>query len=150
MSLYLPQDLHPARMALSATTCLSMVTFFKGSQHGPKTSYIKAIGIWAALCCSIVFFCLIEYCFCTCLISRPYAPTQKSTQNPRKIIENLHFHFNFDVRYDLLCNLFSTLKSHTVRNLHFLSKNLTLISRNCRFFWVKNSRKCCDFGLFSC
>ena len=63
MSLYLPQDLHPARMALSATTCLSMVTFFKGSQHGPKTSYIKAIGIWAALCCSIVFFCLIEYCF---------------------------------------------------------------------------------------
>ena len=29
---------------------------------------------------------------------------------------------------------------HTVRNLHFLSKNSTLISReNCRFFWVKNS-----------
>ena len=28
---------------------------------------------------------------------------------------------------------------HTVRNLHFLSKNSTLISRdNCRFFWVKN------------
>ena len=30
--------------------------------------------------------------------------------------------------------------SHTVRNLHFLSKNSTLISReNCRFFMVKNS-----------
>ena len=29
---------------------------------------------------------------------------------------------------------------HTVRNLHFLSKNSTLISReNCRFFGVKNS-----------
>ena len=29
---------------------------------------------------------------------------------------------------------------HTVRNLHFLSKNSTLISReNCRFFRVKNS-----------
>ena len=40
---------------------------------------------------------------------------------------------------------------HTVRNLHFLSKNSTLISReNCRFFGVKNSRKCCGFGLFSC
>ena len=40
---------------------------------------------------------------------------------------------------------------HTVRNLHFLSKNSTLISReNCRFFWVKNSWKCCGFGLFSC
>ena len=40
---------------------------------------------------------------------------------------------------------------HTVRNLHFLSKNSTLISReNRRFFWVKNSWKCCGFGLFSC
>ena len=40
---------------------------------------------------------------------------------------------------------------HTVRNLHFLSKNSTLIFReNCRFFWVKNSWKCCGFGLFSC
>ena len=30
--------------------------------------------------------------------------------------------------------------SHTVRNLHFLSKKSTLISReNSRFFWVKNS-----------
>ena len=30
--------------------------------------------------------------------------------------------------------------SHTVRNLHFLSKNSTLISReNCRFLGVKNS-----------
>ena len=29
---------------------------------------------------------------------------------------------------------------HTIRNLHFLSENSTLISReNCRFFWVKNS-----------
>ena len=40
---------------------------------------------------------------------------------------------------------------HTVRNLHFLPKNSTLISReNCRFFLVKNSWKCCGFGLFSC
>ena len=40
------------------------------------------------------------------------------------------------------------LQTHTVRNLHFLSKNSTLISRekltNC-FGW-----KCCGFGLFSC
>ena len=39
--------------------------------------------------------------------------------------------------------------THTVRNLHFLSKNSTLISReNCRFFGVKNLWKCCGFGLF--
>ena len=40
---------------------------------------------------------------------------------------------------------------HTVPNLHFLSKNSTLICReNCRFFGVKNSWKCCGFGLYSC
>ena len=39
-----------------------------------------------------------------------------------------------------------------VRNLHFLSKNSTLISReNCRFFFrAKKSLKCCGFRLFSC
>ena len=37
-------------------------------------------------------------------------------------------------------NNFRFVIFHTVRNLHFLSKNLTLISRdNCRFFCVKNS-----------
>ena len=37
-------------------------------------------------------------------------------------------------------SLFNGKLQHTVRNLHFLSKNSTLISReNCRFFAVKNS-----------
>ena len=75
----------------------------------------------------------------------------------------------------------STVLQHTVRNLHFSSKNSTLISReNYRFFgvkktrenvvvldflavdnfdftrkifelfWVKNSWRCCGFGLFGC
>ena len=59
-----------------------------------------------------------------------------------------------DVRNKGLCQPFGFLKrkgEHTVRNLHLLSKKSTLISReNCRFFWVKNSWKCCGFGLFSC
>ena len=44
------------------------------------------------------------------------------------------------------------LRYHTVRNLHFLSKNSTLISREklSKKFGVKNSWKCCGFGLFSC
>ena len=49
------------------------------------------------------------------------------------------------------CNSLHCFPKHTVRNLHFLSKNSTLISReNCRFFWEKNSWICCGFGLFSC
>ena len=50
-----------------------------------------------------------------------------------------------------LLSYFQPLCEHTVRSLHFLSNNSTLIFReNCRFFWVKNSRKSCGFGLFSC
>ena len=59
----------------------------------------------------------------------------------------------FIVYFEAVLNLFRPvcLHFHTVRNLHFLSKNSTLIYReNCRFFWVKNSWKCCGFGLFSC
>ena len=49
-------------------------------------------------------------------------------------------------------NLFTEFWWHTVRNLHFLSKNSTLISREklSKKFWVKNSWKCWGFGLFSC
>ena len=39
---------------------------------------------------------------------------------------------------------------HTVRNLHFLSGNSTLISReNCRFFWEKNSRNVVVLGFLA-
>ena len=35
---------------------------------------------------------------------------------------------------------FLSKEGRLIRNLHFLSKNSTLISRKyCRFFWVKNS-----------
>ena len=48
------------------------------------------------------------------------------------------------------CKYFLVSICHTVRNLHFMSKHSTLISReNCRLSWVKNSWKCCGFWLFS-
>ena len=85
MSLYLPFDLYPARMSLAVTTCLSMVTFFKGSQGTwPKTSYIKAIGVWAAFCYATVFFCLIEYCFVLALSKEHHI-----SRNLPKVIEKL-------------------------------------------------------------
>ena len=43
----------------------------------------------------------------------------------------------------------SLFLSHTVRNLHFLSKNSTLISReNCRFFWGEKLVKMLWFWTF--
>jgi len=48
------------------------------------------------------------------------------------------------------CKYFLVSFCHTVRNLHFMSKHSTLISReNCRLSWVKNTWKCCGFWLFS-
>ena len=46
----------------------------------------------------------------------------------------------------------SLLSFHTVRNLHFLSKNSTLISPSkiVELLLSENSWKCCGFGLFSC
>ena len=58
----------------------------------------------------------------------------------------------FFIRSKICWNKLSWLMvefSHTVRNLHFLSKNSTLISReNCRIFWVKNLWRCFGLGLF--
>ena len=48
------------------------------------------------------------------------------------------------------CTYPFVLELHTVRNLHFMSKNSTLISRELSIFWVKNSWKCCGFGIFGC
>ena len=77
----------------------------------------------------------------------------QSQNNHKKLQQHQSYHW-----YSCLYNRMSesgknpVKKTHTVRNLHFLSKNSTLISReNCGFFGgVKNSWKCCGFGRFSC
>ena len=47
----------------------------------------------------------------------------------------------------ILFSDFIKSSQHTIRKIKFLSKNSTLISReNCRFYWLKNSWKCCGFG----
>ena len=66
--------------------------------------------------------------------------------------KNVSFFWIFSQKriFELIFQIYSYWL-YTVRNLHFFSKNSTLISReNCRFFWLKNSWKCCGFGLFSC
>ena len=64
--------------------------------------------------------------------------------------KNCQYEIGIFSRFPTFYRIVNTLH-HTVQNLHFLSKNSTWISReNCWFFWVKNSWKCCSFGLFSC
>ena len=61
--------------------------------------------------------------------------------------------FRFTLFKNTLCIIYlfiqRTITPHCSKS--FLYKNSTNISReNCRFFGVKNSRKSCGFGLFSC
>ena len=62
---------------------------------------------------------------------RPFYRTTASNENNTQVVnENEIIHQN-----PPSLQVFKNLLFHTVRNLHFLSKNSTLISReNCRFF----------------
>ena len=63
----------------------------------------------------------------------------------------VYFHEECDALCHICCHFY--LRPHfNIVSEKFLSKNSTLIFReNCQFlFWVKNSWKCCGFGLFSC
>lgn len=62
ISVYIPPQLMPARMALIVTTFLSLINLFKGSRSGwPTTAYLKAVDYWTIFCYFGAFFCLIEY-----------------------------------------------------------------------------------------
>ena len=73
----------------------------------------------------------------------PFFEALESGVNPGRHVEDSRAYSISEIIKDLGHKVFESRNSignHTVRNLHFLSKNSTLISReNCRFFWVKNS-----------
>ena len=63
LSLFIPPELVPGRMALSVTTLLTLVTMFSGtSASAPSTAYLKSIDIWMLGCLTVVFSILGEYC----------------------------------------------------------------------------------------
>ena len=89
-SLFIPKEHMPARMSLSVTTALAMITLLS-SNSWPKTAYLKAIDIWAILCYITVFYCLLEYCIVLSLngnVSLSFSHCSKSSFFVQK--------FNFD------------------------------------------------------
>jgi len=63
LSLFIHQDLWPARMSLCVTSCLSLITLIMGAKDSwPVTPYVKSIGYWALMCYCLVFYCILEYC----------------------------------------------------------------------------------------
>ena len=63
LSLFIPPELVPGRMALCVTTLLTLVTMFsRTSATAPSTAYLKSIDIWMLGCLTVVFSILSEYC----------------------------------------------------------------------------------------
>ena len=64
LSLFIPAELVPGRMALCVTTLLTLVTMFSSTRStAPSTAYLKSSDIWMFGCLSTVFTILSEYCF---------------------------------------------------------------------------------------
>ena len=63
LSLFIPAELVPGRMALCVTTLLTLVTMFSSTRSSaPSTAYLKSTDIWMFGCLFTVFTILSEYC----------------------------------------------------------------------------------------
>ena len=63
LSLFIPAEYVPGRMALCVTTLLTLVTMFSSQRSfAPSTAYLKSSDIWMFGCLFTVFTVLSEYC----------------------------------------------------------------------------------------
>ena len=63
LSLFIPAEHVPGRMALCVTTLLTLVTMFSSIRSfSPTTAYLKTTDIWMCGCLFTVFIILSEYC----------------------------------------------------------------------------------------
>ena len=63
LSLFIPAEHVPGRMALCVTTLLTLVTMFSSIRNFiPPTAYLKSTDIWMFGCLFTVFAILSEYC----------------------------------------------------------------------------------------
>jgi len=84
LSLFLPPEAIPGRVAMAMTTLLTLSAMF-GSvrQNTPRVSYVSALDIWMCGCIIFVFFTLLEYVIVLCLIYR-----KVNTDEPDDEVQN--------------------------------------------------------------
>jgi len=71
LSLFLPPESIPGRVAMAMTTLLTLAAMFGAvRQNTPRVSYVSALDIWMCTCIIFVFFTLLEYVVVLCLIYR--------------------------------------------------------------------------------
>ena len=62
LSLFIPPESIPGRVAMAMTTLLTLAAMFGGvRQNTPMVSYVSALDIWMCGCIVFVFFTLLEY-----------------------------------------------------------------------------------------
>ena len=62
LSLFLPPECIPGRVAMAMTTLLTLAAMFGAvSQNTPRVSYVSFLDVWMCSCVVFVFLTLLEY-----------------------------------------------------------------------------------------
>ena len=62
MSLYIPYDAVPGRVAMGMTTILTLTAMFSGvRQHVPEVSYVSYLDMWMVMCLIFVNCFMFEF-----------------------------------------------------------------------------------------
>ena len=62
LSLFLPPESIPGRVAMAMTTLLTLAAMFGAvRQNTPRVSYVSALDVWMCGCIVFVFLTLLEY-----------------------------------------------------------------------------------------
>jgi len=78
LSLFLPPESIPGRVAMAMTTLLTLASMFGAvRQNTPRVSYVSALDIWMCICIVFVFFTLLEYVIVIYLIYQKKTPHEK-------------------------------------------------------------------------
>ena len=107
LSLFLPPECIPGRVAMAMTTLLTLAAMFGAvSQNTPRVSYVSFLDVWMCSCVVFVFLTLLEYV----IVLR-------------------------QVSVDLICNLISEIifQHHPQKDkIRKYSQNLWLWEKDCR------------------
>ena len=99
LSLYVPAESIPGRVAIGMTTILTLTAMFSGIRHTvPKVSYISYIDIWMVMCLIYVNFFMFEFVLVAYLRSIKREALSRLVEKRCRVIFPLSF-FLFNILY---------------------------------------------------
>ena len=99
LSLYIPPESIPGRVAIGMTTILTLTAMFSGVRHTvPKVSYISFLDIWMVICLLYVCFFMFEFILVVYLKSIKKEEASKYVEKKCRVVFPLTF-LIFNVLY---------------------------------------------------